>query len=109
MGIVQDFFIQTFNSRRSTVGTNSNTTMQPILTNEPCLVTKREDKANEITDGYFGMARTLYCNPGRDVKVGDEISSGGLVYAVRGVDPNIPDMFENSDQFSSYLIILSNQ
>lgn len=111
MGIVNGFFVHNFTSKRKNALTDGNQNMVTVYTNQPCLFTKKEDKSNNITDGAYGMERLLYCSDSVDIQIGDIITDNcsGTIYSVRGEDANIPDMVENTDGFSVYVVIKANQ
>lgn len=104
MGIVDSFFVHSFSTKRFNGG--STTT---VIASEKGLITKVQDDAQQLAAGLFGKTYRLYCPRGLDIKETDIVASGGINYQVKGVDDDIPDMFEGTDNFSVYLITKANQ
>lgn len=97
MGIVDEFFVNTFSSTRPLTGSNGNDTQGVAIVKGSCLLTKLQDRTRSYEQELFGKEYRIYLSTDHDVQVGDVFTINGRFYGIQDFDDDIPDMFENTD------------
>lgn len=107
MGIVEEFFVDTFSSTRPVEGIDGNETQQTQIESGNGLLTKLKDRSESYEVEMFGKEYRFYTRQSYDIKIGDILTINSVDYGVRDFDNVIPDMFEGTDEMQ--VIVLFRQ